>query len=217
MPEKKELETTGERDIEQTRPGPVFTPSVDIFENDDKIYLLAAMPGADAIRRGNVMARCRMIVLYDRSARDGALVLGTGNRTEGLLGYTTMHGDNACGLNPIGQLYKTEIRLLAAWMGLPDAVLAKDPSADLWEGQADEDELGFTYAEADEILHLLVDQELGPRRLQALGHPAPLVERISTRVANMAYKRLVPPVAVFPGRRSPDDPGVGRSTDGGFH
>ncbi len=178
---------------------------------------LAHMDDADPVRRGNVMARCRMIVLYDRSARHHALVLGTGNRTEGLLGYTTMHGDNACGLNPIGQLYKTEVRLLAAWLGLPAAVLTKAPSADLWEGQADEDELGFTYAVVDGLLHHLVDEELGPRRLEALGYAPPLVEKVAARMAAMAYKRLVPPVAVFPGRRSPDDPCPGRVTDGGFH
>jgi len=186
-----------------------ITPMVDAF--------LAGMEDADPIRRGNVMARCRMIVLYDRSARLDALVLGTGNRTEGLLGYTTMHGDNACGLNPIGQLYKTEIRLLAAWLGLPGAVLTKAPSADLWEGQADEDELGFTYAEVDGLLHHLVDEELGPRRLEALGYAPALVEKVSARMAAMAYKRLAPPVAVFPGRRNPDDPCPGRVTDGGFH
>jgi len=191
------------------------TEKVEITDMVDAF--LAAMPGADPIRRGNVMARCRMIVLYDRSQRDDALVLGTGNRTEALLGYTTMHGDNACALNPVGQLYKTEIRQLAAWLGLPDAVLTKAPSADLWAGQADEDELGFTYAEADEILHLLVDEELGPRRLAALGHPAPLVERIAARVAAMAYKRVAPPTAIFPGRRDPDVQGAVRSTDGGFH
>ena len=95
------------------------------------------------------MARCRMIVLYDRSARDGSLVLGTGNRTEGLLGYTTMYGDNACALNPMGQLYKTEIRLLAGLARIARGRADQGPSADLWEGQADEDELGFTYAEAD--------------------------------------------------------------------
>ena len=186
-----------------------ITPMVDAF--------LAAMPEADPLRRGNVMARCRMVVLYDHSARDRSLVLGTGNRTEGLLGYTTMHGDNACALNPIGQLYKTEIRLLAAWLGLPDAVLTKAPSADLWEGQADEDELGFTYAEVDGLLHLLVDQELGPRRLQALGYAPALIERVTARVAAMAFKRNTPPVAVFPGRRDPDDPGPGRAVAGGFH
>lgn len=186
-----------------------ITPMVDAF--------LAAMPGADPLRRGNVMARCRMVVLYDRSARNQALVLGTGNRTEALLGYTTLYGDNACALNPIGQLYKTEVRLLGAWLGLPAAILAKAPSADLWEGQADEDELGFTYAEADGLLHHLVDQELGPRRLQALGYAPDLVEKVAARVAATAFKRLLPPVAVFPGRRNPDDPGPGRATDGGFH
>ncbi|MFO7608899.1 MAG: NAD+ synthase [Candidatus Krumholzibacteriia bacterium] len=186
-----------------------ITPMVDAF--------LAAMPGADPVRRGNVMARCRMVVLYDRSARDQALVLGTGNRTEALLGYTTLYGDSACALNPIGQLYKTEVRLLGAWLGLPPAVLAKAPSADLWEGQADEDELGFTYAEADGLLHHLVDQELGPRRLQALGYNPALVERIAARMAAMAFKRRQPPVAEFPGRRDPDDPRADRPADGGFH
>jgi NAD+ synthase len=185
-----------------------ITPMVDAF--------LAGMDGADPVRRGNVMARCRMIVLYDRSAREGALVLGTGNRTEGLLGYTTMHGDNACGLNPIGQLYKTEIRLLAAWLGLPEAVITKAPSADLWEGQADEDELGFTYAEVDGLLHLLVDQDLGPRRLEALGYAPALVEKVSARMRAMAFKRQTPPVAAFEGRRDPDTVPA-TLTDGGFH
>lgn len=177
---------------------------------------LAAQEVSDPTRRGNVMARCRMIVLYDRSAREGALVLGTGNRTEGLLGYTTMHGDNACGLNPIGQLYKTEIRLLAAWLGLPEAVITKAPSADLWEGQADEDELGFTYAEVDGLLHLLVDQDLGPRRLEALGYAPALVEKVSARMRAMAFKRQTPPVAAFEGRRDPDTVPA-TLTDGGFH
>ena len=186
-----------------------ITPMVDAF--------LAGMPDADDVRRGNVMARCRMIVLYDRSARDAALVLGTGNRTEGLLGYTTLHGDNACGLNPLGQLYKTEVRLLAAWLGLPQAVLDKAPSADLWAGQADEDELGFAYADADVLLHHMIDQELGPRRLEALGHDPDLVAQVAARVRAMAFKRTPAPVAAFPGRRDPDDPCPGRSTDGGFH
>jgi NAD+ synthase len=113
-----------------------ITPMADAF--------LQGVPADALLRRGNVMARCRMIVLYDRSARDGSLVLGTGNRTEDLLGYTTMYGDNACALNPLGKLYKTEVRLLAAHLGLPEAVLLKAPSADLWEGQSDEDELGFS-------------------------------------------------------------------------
>jgi len=186
------------------------TPMADAF--------LQHMPDADRVRRGNVMARCRMVVLYDRSARDGSLVLGTGNRTEALLGYTTQYGDNACALNPVGQLYKTEIRMLAAWLGLPDAVLTKAPSADLWTGQADEDELGFTYAEADALLHHLVDEQLGAKQLQALGFAADLVERVASRVAAMAFKRRTPPMAAMPGRRDPDAAaGRAPATDGGFH
>ncbi len=156
------------------------------------------------IRPGNVMARCRMIILYDISARDGSLVLGTGNRTEDLLGYTTVYGDNACALNPLGNLYKTEVRLLAEHLGLPEAVRTKAPSADLWEGQTDEDELGFTYAEADRLLHHMVDDRLGDRQLAALGFAPPLVEKVRKRVAAMAFKRSLPPTAFFPGRPSPD-------------
>ena len=167
---------------------------------------LAAVPSSERVRRGNVMARCRMVVLYDHSARDDALVLGTGNRTEWLLGYTTMYGDNACALNPLGQLYKTEVRLLASDFGLPAAVLTKAPSADLWAGQADEDELGVTYAEADRLLHHLVDERLGTRQLAALGFAPALVERIAARVRAMAFKRRLPPVAAMPGRVDPDRP-----------
>lgn len=165
---------------------------------------IAELGAGGNIRAGNVMARCRMIVLYDISARDGSLVLGTGNRTEDLLGYTTMHGDNACALNPLGNLYKTEVRLLAAHLGLPPAVLEKAPSADLWEGQSDEDELGFTYAEADEMLHLMIDEGLGDEALAGRGFAPDLVAGIRRRVEAMAFKRNLPPTAFFPGRPSPD-------------
>jgi NAD+ synthase len=157
----------------------------------------------DPIRRGNVMARVRMITLFDLSRRDGRLVLGTGNRTEWLLGYTTLHGDAACGLNPIAQLYKTEIRLLAEYLDLPREVLAKAPSADLWEGQSDEDELGFTYAEADRLLHHLVDEKLARRQLASLGFAPALVEKVADRVRAMEFKRSLPPVCGFD-RPSPD-------------
>lgn len=180
-----------------------ITPMADAF--------LAGVPAGERVRRGNVMARCRMVVLYDRSARDDALVLGTGNRTEGLLGYTTMYGDNACALNPIGQLYKTEVRLLAKHLGLPEAVLVKAPSADLWEGQADEDELGVTYAEVDRLLHALVDDGLGERQLAALGFAPGLVARVAARVRAMAFKRRLPPVAAMPGRPDPDAGAAGET------
>lgn len=177
---------------------------------------LADIPQEDLVRRGNIMARCRMVVLYDRSARDGSLVLGTGNRTEALLGYTTLFGDSACALNPIGQLYKTEVRLLSAWLGLPDSVLTKAPSADLWEGQSDEDELGFTYAEADHLLHAMFDLEKSDEALIAEGFPAELVLKVRQRVGFMAFKRQLAPVADFAGRRNPDLV-VAKRKDGGFH
>ena len=179
----------------------IATEQVDITPMVDA-YLKNA-GAADPVRRGNVMARVRMTVLYDLSARDRRLVLGTGNRTEDLLGYTTHHGDNASALNPIGQLYKTEIRMIAAQLGLPAAVLAKVPSADLWVGQADEDELGFSYAEADRLLHFLIDERLGPRQIEALGFSRGLIDTIAAKVAAMAFKRLPTPVAVFPGRLDP--------------
>lgn len=182
---------------------------------------LAEMSCDDRIRRGNVMARCRMIVLYDRSARDGSLVLGTGNRTEGLLGYTTMYGDNACALNPIGQLYKTEIRALCAHLGLPEAVLTKAPSADLWDGQADEDELGVTYEEVDRLLVHMVDEGLGARQLQTLGFAEELIVRVRGRMRATAFKRALPPVCPFPGRVDPDRAGgafdAAEGKSGGFH
>ncbi len=184
-----------------------ITPMADAF--------LADIPADGKVRRGNVMARCRMIVLYDRSAALDALVLGTGNRTEALLGYTTLYGDNACALNPLGQLYKTEIRLLAAWLGLPQVVLDKAPSADLWEGQADEDELGFTYAEADDLLHQMIDRGRLPHELEAMGFDGELVRRVAERVQAMRFKRLLPPVAVMPDRLDPDR--KADFTDGGFH
>jgi len=184
-----------------------ITPMADAF--------LADIPADGKVRRGNVMARCRMIVLYDRSAALDALVLGTGNRTEALLGYTTLYGDNACALNPLGQLYKTEIRLLAAWLGLPQVVLDKAPSADLWEGQADEDELGFTYAEADDLLHQMIDRGRLPHELEAMGFAGELVRRVAERVQAMRFKRLLPPVAVMPDRLDPDR--KADFTDGGFH
>lgn len=177
---------------------------------------LATVPGADRIRRGNIMARCRMIVLYDRSARDQALVLGTGNRTEALLGYTTMFGDNACALNPIGQLYKTEIRLLCSWLKLPESVLTKAPSADLWAGQSDEQELGFSYAEVDHLLQAMIDLQQADGDLVAAGFEPDMVAKVRQRVGAMAFKRQLAPVAAFPGRRDPDQ-NHGPDKDGGFH
>jgi NAD+ synthase len=199
----------------------IATERADISAAVDAV--LADRADADRIRRGNVMARVRMIVLHDVSARDRRLVLGTGNRTESLLGYTTLFGDSACALNPVARLYKTEIRALARHLGLPESVITKAPSADLWEGQADEDELGFTYAEVDRLLHHMIDEGLQPRQLAALGFADALVDEVNRRVRGMAFKRIATPVAEFPGRPDPDGPPLDSpagglpAVEGGIH
>ncbi len=152
-------------------------------------------PDMDKKRRGNVMARERMIVLYDRSAAFGGLVVGTGNKTELLLGYTTLFGDSACAINPLGDLYKCQVRQLAAYLGVPKRIIEKPPSADLWVGQTDEGELGFTYDEADQILYLLFDRRWTVAEIVALGFPEGLVKGIKERVRRNQYKRMPPVIA----------------------
>jgi NAD+ synthase len=156
---------------------------------------LSGLPDADRLRRGNVMARCRMLVLYDRSVPERALVIGTSNKTELLLGYSTQFGDAACALNPLGDLYKHQVWQLARHLGLPSEVIDKPPTADLFEGQTDEGELGFSYAEADGILHALVDERRSVEEVVQLGWSRTLVERIVTRMAANQYKRQPPLVA----------------------
>jgi NAD+ synthase len=160
--------------------------------------LLAALNGADAdlrVRRGNVMARQRMIVLYDRSVAFDALVTGTSNKTEALLGYGTLYGDMACALAPIGDLYKSQLRAVASRLGVPERILAKPPSADLWPGQTDEDELGATYDDLDRILFALVDRRWSVERCVRAGLDAGLVAWVEQRVARNEFKRQLPPVA----------------------
>lgn len=173
-----------------------ITPMADAF--------LADVPADARVRRGNVMARCRMIVLFDISAREEALVLGTGNRTETLLGYATLHGDAAFALNPLGDLYKEEVRALARFLDLPAAVLDKSPSADLWEGQTDEQELGYAYADADRVLHFMIDEGLGDAQLRSLGFGAGLVADVRRRVRAQAFKWLPVPYARVLDRPMPD-------------
>ena len=157
--------------------------------------LIETFPDMDKIRRGNIMARCRMIVLYDQSAVFKGLVMGTGNKTEILLGYTTLFGDSACALNPIGDLYKTQVRQLAGALGIPAAVIDKAPSADLWTGQTDEDELGYTYAEVDRLLHLLVDQNYSADECAAAGFSADFVAAVVERMQRNQFKSALPPIA----------------------
>jgi NAD+ synthase len=161
--------------------------------------MLARIPTGDdpslRVRRGNVMARQRMIVLYDRSAAFDALVAGTSNKTEALLGYGTLYGDMACALAPIGDLYKSQVRIVARELGVPPEILVKVPSADLWPGQTDEGELGASYEDLDACLHALVDRRWSEERCVAAGLDAALVAWVARRVARMEFKRQLPPVA----------------------
>ena len=151
--------------------------------------------GASALRRGNFMARVRMSVIYDRSVTFGGLVVGTGNKTESLIGYTTIYGDNACAFNPIGDLYKSQVRQLAAAIGVPRQIIAKAPSADLWPDQTDEDEGAFSYPMLDRILYWRIDRRRRTDELVEMGFDRTLVERVERLVATSEFKRQVPPVA----------------------
>lgn len=163
-----------------------ITPQIDAYTQ--------RIPDADRVRIGNKMARERKSIEYDRSWPD-ALVLGTSNKTELLLGYGTQFGDLASALNPIGDLYKTQVRELATHLGVPPQVVAKPPSADLWDGQTDEGELGFSYAEADLILYALVDRRLRPEDLISRGFDGELIGRIRQRVRTSHFKRVMPLIA----------------------
>jgi NAD+ synthase len=164
-----------------------ITPMVDGFYGPDT--------DASALRRGNFMARIRMSVLYDRSVTWGGLVVGTGNKTESLIGYTTVFGDSACAFNPIGDLYKSQVRQMAAAIGVPDEIIAKAPSADLWPDQTDETEGGFSYPELDRLLFWRIDKRRSIDEVVALGFERSLVERVDRMVAGAEFKRQVPPIA----------------------
>ena len=136
-----------------------------------------------------------MAVLYDRSAVWGGLVVGTGNKTESLIGYTTHFGDNASAFNPIGDIYKSQVRQLAAAVGVPEQIIRKAPSADLWPGQTDETEAGFSYPELDRLLFWMIDRRRTPDELAGLGFDPAMIERVERMVAAAEFKRQVPPIA----------------------
>ena len=157
--------------------------------------LIHRFPEISNLRSGNIMARARMIVLYDQSMAWGGLVMGTSNKTEFLLGYSTIYGDSGVALHPIADLYKYQVRQLARHLGVPRVILDKPPSADLWVGQTDEDELGFTYDAADQVLFLLVDERYTVDEVAAEGFDRDFVERIWERVKANHYKRTMPNIA----------------------
>lgn len=166
------------------------------FEISELVDVFAAKAGNIGPRRlGNVMARVRMLVLYDRSVEHDALVLGTSNKTELLLGYGTIHGDLASALNPLGDLYKTQVRELARALSVPKSILEKAPSADLWPHQTDEGDLGVTYDEVDRILALLVDARVNPGTIVAKGFRREIVLRVQKLITRSQFKRRMPLIA----------------------
>lgn len=162
-------------------------PLVDTYFHDKK--------NASKLRIGNFSARMRMSVLYDISARENALVLGTGNKSEILLGYGTIFGDLACAINPIGELYKTEIFEFAAHLGIPHSILTKAPSADLWEDQSDEGEFGFSYADIDQVLYAHMEEGKNKEALLSSGYDLELVEMALERIASNRFKGKLPTIA----------------------
>jgi len=162
--------------------------------------LIALTPEMPPLRQGNVMARARMIVIYDRSAAWDALVVGTSNKTELLLGYGTIFGDLASAVNPIGDLYKTQVRQLARALDIPAPLIDKAPSADLIPGQTDEDDLGYSYAELDQLLYLLVDERYSPEEAVAAGFAKSMIDTVLTMVRRSHYKRTLPVIPKMSGR-----------------
>ncbi len=160
----------------------------------------AGREDASRLRKGNVMARSRMLCLYDVSARDGRLVLGTSNKTELMLGYGTMFGDMASAVNPIGDLYKTQLRGLAVHLGIPAPIIEKRPSADLWEGQNDEDDLGFSYEAVDNLLYLMLEERMDREAILAEGVDPAFYQRVRRIVVRSQYKRMMPVIAKLSSR-----------------
>ncbi len=169
--------------------------SLDVPITDEIDAYFRRFPDASQMRLANKCARERMTVLYDQSAAFEALVVGTSNKSELLLGYGTQFGDMASAVNPVGDLYKTQLVQLAAFLGVPEAICGKAPTGDLWVGQTDESELGFTYAEVDRLLVLMVDRRWRRAELIEHGFAAEFIDRVATLVRRNHYKRRMPVIA----------------------
>ena len=164
-----------------------LTPMIDAY--------FERFPDADEIRRGNKLSRERMSILYDISAAYSGLVIGTSNKTELLLGYGTLYGDMASAINPIGDLYKTQIRQLAETVGVPKMIIEKAPSADLWVGQTDEAELGYSYTQIDQLLYHMIDLRLTEEELIHMGFDLSFIQAIRAKVQRSHFKRRLPVIA----------------------
>jgi len=154
----------------------------------------------DQIRRGNIMARMRMIVLYDLSARERALVIGTSNKSEILVGYGTQYGDLACAINPLGELYKTQIWQLAEALGISHSIIKKAPSADLWEGQTDEGEIGIPYSTLDALLIRMIDEHRTEDELVQYGFDRTIIKKVQAMNQKNEFKRRLPIIASIMGK-----------------
>jgi len=157
-------------------------------------------PEMSPLRVGNLSARLRMATLFDISARDGALVLGTSNKSELMLGYGTLYGDLASAINPIGDLYKTEVFELAEYLNVPHSIIAKPPSADLWAGQSDEEEIGYPYADLDRVLKRYVEERHTHEEMAKKGENTDLLDMIVTRIYKNQFKRKMPIIAKLTSR-----------------
>ncbi|MDD4028836.1 MAG: NAD+ synthase [Caldisericia bacterium] len=162
----------------------------DIAEIADLLFLERAIQ--NPLRRGNVLARLRMVNIFDMSAREKALVIGTSNKTELLIGYSTWYGDGAAGIMPIGDIYKTQVRSLGKYMGIPKEILKKPPSAELWPGQTDELEIGIPYEVLDRILYYWVDQRFSKEALLEKGFTEEVVSRVMKMCYRCLYKQKLP-------------------------
>ncbi len=176
----------------------VQSKTIEITDMVEPLFKLD--PQMSKIRMGNIMARERMIVLYDQSEVFKGLVIGTSNKTEILLGYSTHYGDSASAMNPIGDLYKTQVRQLSRALNIPAPIIDKPPSADLWEGQTDEGELGFTYEEVDKLLYLIVDQRYSSKEAIEAGFDEKFVNAVTERIRRYQFKRMQPPIAKISNR-----------------
>jgi len=172
-----------------------FNISYETVEIAPMVKAYAPKMNNDKLRIGNYSARVRMSVLYDISARDSSIVVGTSNKSEILLGYGTIFGDVACAINPIGEMYKSDEFIFAKYLGVTDAIVNKKPSADLWEGQSDEDDLGYTYKQMDDALKQIVDNNKSKEQAVKEGFDEKLIEMLEYRIKSNAFKGKLPVIA----------------------